>query len=248
APVVVLRFGSSKRSNFSEGESVFFECHVKSNPPLKEIHWFFQDQTLMQDRAAGVFMSGFTLQLRHLTHLSGGMYRCEAINDVGKGFSNSLSLLINIAPRCVSSGGRLEERIPLAIGESYQLKCNILAWPPDLNFYWTLNQSKVVLPIPNSGNRDIIRKNTTTITTTTTTTTTPATTITTTTTPTTTTVTTPTTSSPSTTSGTSTPDINPNDTSHFEMLLTLEDFWGKNSSFFGISSGDDSEENFIMTS
>lgn len=38
--------------------------------------------------------------------------------------------------------------IPLAIGESHKLSCNILAWPPDLNFYWTLsNRSNDTVPI-----------------------------------------------------------------------------------------------------
>lgn len=50
----------------------------------------------------------------------------------------------SVSPKCASSQ---PARIPLAMGESHQLKCNVLAWPPDLNFYWTLNGSHDIVPI-----------------------------------------------------------------------------------------------------
>lgn len=43
-----------------------------------------------------------------------------------------------MSPKCVTSEAT---RVPLAIGETQWLTCNILAWPSDLNFYWTLNRS-----------------------------------------------------------------------------------------------------------
>jgi hypothetical protein len=48
-PIVVLRFGSSKKANFSEGESLLMECHVKSNPPLNAITWFHQVNNIFFD-------------------------------------------------------------------------------------------------------------------------------------------------------------------------------------------------------
>jgi len=41
-PVAILRFGGNKTTNFSEGESVLFECHVKANPAIRSIMWFHQ--------------------------------------------------------------------------------------------------------------------------------------------------------------------------------------------------------------
>jgi len=41
-PVAVLRFGSTKLGNFSEGESVLLECHSKGNPAPNSIIWFHQ--------------------------------------------------------------------------------------------------------------------------------------------------------------------------------------------------------------
>jgi len=37
------------------------------------------------------------------------------------------------------------------IGDSHNLSCNILAWPGDLNFHWTLNGSHEIIPILNAS-------------------------------------------------------------------------------------------------
>jgi len=41
-PVAMLRFGQKKVNDFTEGESVLFECHMKSNPAIHSIHWFHE--------------------------------------------------------------------------------------------------------------------------------------------------------------------------------------------------------------
>lgn len=54
-------------------------------------------------------------------------------------FSCCLFFLVHtVSPKCVTSEAA---QVPLAIGETQWLTCSILAWPSDLNFYWTLNRS-----------------------------------------------------------------------------------------------------------
>jgi len=48
------------------------------------------------------------------------------------------TLFFTVTPKCVTSEAA---QVPLAVGETQWLTCNILAWPSDLNFYWTLNRS-----------------------------------------------------------------------------------------------------------
>jgi hypothetical protein len=49
-------------------------------------------------------------------------------------------------PKCTNSGALT---IPLDIGDSHKLLCNIVAWPADLNFHWTLNGSHEIIPVLN---------------------------------------------------------------------------------------------------
>ena len=49
--------------------------------------------------------------------------------------------------------------IPINPGEARQLKCNIVAWPPDVSFFWTFKRNGTVLPIPTKGNRFIAHHN-----------------------------------------------------------------------------------------
>lgn len=39
-PIVTLRLGSTlKADDIKEGDDVYFECHVKANPPWKKLNW-----------------------------------------------------------------------------------------------------------------------------------------------------------------------------------------------------------------
>ncbi|OXA59385.1 Cell adhesion molecule 2 [Folsomia candida] len=144
-PVAILRFGQNKTNEFTEGETCLMECHVRSSPPIFSLSWFHGKNELVNDETTGIRLTGMTLILTYLKTNSGGKYFCQASNVIGKGRSNPLTIELNIAPKCVSAEVM---SIPLAIGESHKLSCNILAWPPDLNFYWTLsNRSNDTVPI-----------------------------------------------------------------------------------------------------
>ena len=49
--------------------------------------------------------------------------------------------------------------VPLNPGESLHLRCNIVAWPPDVNFFWTFKRNGTVLPIPRTVNEFIAHHN-----------------------------------------------------------------------------------------
>lgn len=45
-PIVTLRLGSTlKADNIKENDDVYFECHVKANPPWKKLNWLHNVST-----------------------------------------------------------------------------------------------------------------------------------------------------------------------------------------------------------
>lgn len=93
------------------------ECHVKANPPSHTIMWFHQVilhkkavfnykvvklcmmQIIFQGRqlgssneTSGIHIKGMTLFISYLTPQIGGDFNCEAVNDIGKGISNTLPI------------------------------------------------------------------------------------------------------------------------------------------------------------
>lgn len=46
-PVVRLRLGSSLAAgDIKEGDDVYFECHVRANPPARKLSWLHDVSTL----------------------------------------------------------------------------------------------------------------------------------------------------------------------------------------------------------
>lgn len=116
-PVVTLKMGSSLNpDDIKEGDDVYFECLIQSNPKFYKLSWFhnvrnfnkfltsnvhfeiMQGVELHHNVTAGVILSDQSLVLQSVTKSLAGDYTCLAANTEGRGTSNPVTLRV----RCES--------------------------------------------------------------------------------------------------------------------------------------------------
>ncbi|KAJ2953944.1 hypothetical protein O0L34_g1581 [Tuta absoluta] len=138
-PVVNLRLGSSLAAgDIKEGDDVYFECHVRANPPARKLSWLHDDRPLAHNATARVFHSNQSLVLQKVTRHSSGRYACSALNGEGETVSNELHFRVKYAPSCRTAGVAV---VGAARGESVVIVCEVDADPPAAVFKWKFNNS-----------------------------------------------------------------------------------------------------------
>ncbi|XP_028039796.1 nephrin-like [Bombyx mandarina] len=144
-PVVRLRLGSSLAAgDIKEGDDVYFECHVRANPPARKLSWLHDDRPLAHNASARVFHSNQSLVLQKVTRHSSGRYACSALNAEGETVSNELHFRVKYAPSCRSGGVSV---VGAARGESVVIVCEVDADPPAAVFKWKFNNSGETLDV-----------------------------------------------------------------------------------------------------
>ncbi|XP_041988742.1 neural cell adhesion molecule 1-B-like [Aricia agestis] len=145
-PVVKLRLGSSLAAgDIKEGDDVYFECHVRANPPARKLSWLHDDRPLAHNASARVFHSNQSLVLQKVTRHSSGRYACSALNAEGETVSNELHFRVKYAPSCRSGIGVTV--VGAARGESVPIVCEVDADPPAAVFKWKFNNSGETLDV-----------------------------------------------------------------------------------------------------
>nr|DAA03645.1 TPA_inf: HDC02590 [Drosophila melanogaster] len=97
-PLVTLRLGSTLTpDDIKEGDDVYFECHVQSNPQWRKLLWLHNGIHLEHNTSARVIRSNQSLVLQKITKHYAGNYACSAINDEGETVSNQLPLRVKYA-------------------------------------------------------------------------------------------------------------------------------------------------------
>ncbi|XP_053699781.1 hemicentin-2-like [Synchiropus splendidus] len=109
-----------------EGQSVVLTCSSRANPPVSSYTWY-QDDVEMTEH--NVTFSVDTVELRH-----GGHYKCEAMNDIGRGTSPALLLDVQYAPKNTSVS--VDPPAPVSDGSSVTLTCTSRANPAQVNVTW----------------------------------------------------------------------------------------------------------------
>ncbi|XP_037957726.1 neural cell adhesion molecule 1-A [Teleopsis dalmanni] len=145
-PLVTLRLGSTlSPDDIKEGDDVYFECHVQSNPQWRKLLWLHNGMQLEHNTSARVIRSNQSLVLQKITKHFAGNYACSAINDEGETVSNQLLLRVKYTPIC-----RHLDRVIL-IGaskdETVEVPCEVQADPPPRTFRWKFNNSGETLDI-----------------------------------------------------------------------------------------------------
>ncbi|XP_029346089.1 hemicentin-1 [Acyrthosiphon pisum] len=145
APIVSLRLGNSIDPNgIKEGDDVYFDCHVKANPPSTKLTWYHNGLTLNLNSSARTMKSDNNLVLQRVTRNVAGRYACRATNSEGESFSNELSLRIKYAPGCRTDRVMV---IGASRGESMDVPCEVDADPPAKGFRWKFNNSGETIEI-----------------------------------------------------------------------------------------------------
>ncbi|XP_070493801.1 neural cell adhesion molecule 2 [Chironomus tepperi] len=138
-PIVTLKMGSSLNpDDIKEGDDVYFECLIQSNPKFYKLSWFHDGVELHHNVTAGVILSDQSLVLQSVTKSLAGDYTCLAANTEGRGTSNPVTLRVRFSPVCANDR---EELLGALKHETLQLKCEVEASPPAESFHWTFNSS-----------------------------------------------------------------------------------------------------------
>ncbi|CAL4099896.1 unnamed protein product, partial [Meganyctiphanes norvegica] len=122
-PMVGLRLGKSiDHSNIKQGDDVYFECKVDSNPEPTRVVWYRDDQEIRLDKSGGVIVQDTSLALQNLHRKSAGSYQCTATNYLGTTHSNAVDLDVKYAPVCM-----VDQPTVLAVGrgEKVDISCRV---------------------------------------------------------------------------------------------------------------------------
>ncbi|XP_054262781.1 synaptogenesis protein syg-2-like isoform X2 [Macrosteles quadrilineatus] len=145
-PIVTLQLGTSlKPHQIKEGDDVYFECNIKSNPREHKISWHHNGQVLTQNMSSGVIFSTHSLVLQGVTRHHAGSYTCAAVNAKGETTSEPVWLRVQFAPVC-----RLDEPtiVGASIDEVLRVRCEVQADPSDVSFVWQFNNSGESFEVP----------------------------------------------------------------------------------------------------
>ncbi|XP_076325205.1 protein turtle-like isoform X2 [Tachypleus tridentatus] len=144
-PQLHLRLGSKLRhSHIQEGNDVYLDCCIQSNPPASEITWRFEGSELCANASFGIIISNQSLVLQNVKRKNRGRYSCLATNSEGKGESNMVFLRVQYKPRCK---GRQRFLYGTAKNEAVRVPCEVDADPTDVDFLWKFNNSGHVVDL-----------------------------------------------------------------------------------------------------
>ncbi|XP_058819211.1 hemicentin-2-like [Topomyia yanbarensis] len=144
-PIVTVQLGSTLApDDIKEGDDVYFECHVKSNPSWRKLLWFHDDTLLLHNASARVIQTNQSLVLQKVVKQSAGYYACSAINGEGETVSNQQFLRVKHVPVC---GREKTVLIGASKNENVEILCEIYADPPARSFHWRFNNSAEILKV-----------------------------------------------------------------------------------------------------
>ncbi|XP_049768069.1 hemicentin-2-like [Schistocerca cancellata] len=160
APIVSLRLGPTLNpDDIKEGDDVYFECHVRANPPWRRLSWLHDDAPLSHNQSAHVIHSNQSLVLQKVSRQGAGRYVCVAANEQGEAASNELDFRVKYAPTCQ------QERI-MVVGasrsETLDIACHVDADPPARAFRWKFNNSGETMEVSaerfsSNGSESVLR-------------------------------------------------------------------------------------------
>ncbi|RWS28112.1 Nephrin-like protein, partial [Leptotrombidium deliense] len=94
-PQLNLALGPNINGDFvREGSDVYLECHIQANPWVYEVSWLFEGIQLTNDVTKGIIIANQSLVLQKVRRHLRGTYECYAINEEGRGASNTLFLRV----------------------------------------------------------------------------------------------------------------------------------------------------------
>lgn len=138
-PTLRLELGKGINPNdIEEGDNVYFECHVNSNPPAYKVVWKHNGVPIQGNTRAGVILITQNLAYQRIARTQAGNYSCVASNVEGDGTSNIVALNVMYKPVCVEGQKRV---YGVARQERAEILCQVAAYPPAESFRWSFNNT-----------------------------------------------------------------------------------------------------------
>ncbi|XP_076334815.1 uncharacterized protein LOC143238454 [Tachypleus tridentatus] len=138
-PQVSLHFKNLPTSGeIQEGNDVYLECNIRSNPWIHSISWQFEGQDIKTNLVSGIMITNQTLVIQRVQLSHRGHFTCSASNTEGLGVSNKIYINIKYAPKC-----RPEQKTIFGVAkqETVHVSCSLVADPLDVTFSWMFNSS-----------------------------------------------------------------------------------------------------------
>ncbi|XP_068209109.1 uncharacterized protein [Palaemon carinicauda] len=146
APVIEVSLGRSLNPDrIKEGDHVYFECAVKSKPPVLTVSWKHNGRPLMSGSPEQVLVANMSLVVQGVTRDHAGNYTCHATNVRNTSSSAPLRLDVKYAPVCASSE---KTQYSVAKLENAEIACKVHANPSDVTFKWTFNNTAEAIDVP----------------------------------------------------------------------------------------------------
>ncbi|XP_058120917.1 uncharacterized protein LOC131290367 [Anopheles ziemanni] len=145
-PVVILHLGSTlAMDDIKEGDDIYFECKIQSNPAWRRLTWLHNGVQLPQNSSSTkIVRSNQSLVIQKVTRYSSGSYQCGALNSEGETLSNEIILNIKYVPLCATDK---IVSIGVSLDETITVSCDIITHPLASKFYWRFENSEEVLEI-----------------------------------------------------------------------------------------------------
>ncbi|CAL4082879.1 unnamed protein product, partial [Meganyctiphanes norvegica] len=148
APNVTLRTGQNMDlTTIEEGDDVYFECDIDTNPRVGRVKWLLNNVELRHNLSMGIIQSNRSLVLQKVNRNSSGRYTCLAENIVDSVTSNQQHLHVKFAPVCAGGQKRLygsDKHQPVNV------TCTVEANPEANRFRWAFNTTNEMYDIPDN--------------------------------------------------------------------------------------------------
>ncbi|XP_076063487.1 uncharacterized protein LOC143038341 [Oratosquilla oratoria] len=126
------------------GIDVYFDCHVKANPPPTSTVFFHKGVQVTKKSFPEAILSGFFLVLQKVTPAMAGEYSCRATNSKGSSTSEVVNLEVLYQPVCRTP----DQNVSVGLGRNVTVKCTVDAFPLPSKFAWSVNDTKGVVSLP----------------------------------------------------------------------------------------------------
>jgi len=118
-----------------EGDDVSLKCTILANPLYHTIVWTKQGVDLEDMSYKNVHILDETLYINSITEEQNGEYQCAGINQAGTGYSNSLTIKVEMAPSCLNNNSATV--IEMSLHEETEILCS-MKWENELKFRWMM--------------------------------------------------------------------------------------------------------------
>ncbi|XP_076366228.1 neural cell adhesion molecule 2-like [Tachypleus tridentatus] len=136
--VTITLISPLNEDGFVERGEVQFDCSVDANPTEFHVQWLFGGLPISSGEKHGIILGNYSLVIKDVQQHHKGQYQCLATNQVGEGWSEEKTLLVQYSPVCRDPEVQI---ITVALGSEANISCEVDAEPEAVEFHWVLTNT-----------------------------------------------------------------------------------------------------------